>query len=328
MSVATTVSFSINTDTVRSGEIDPRFFGANTLFDHDSLAGTYGDKVTTMGVNLLRFPGGGIAENDFDITNPDALGVVGQEDNETLSNFLSFCAAQGLTPAVVIPTKRYLGDIDTGVAEVTQFVADLTGGVYGPADGLILEIGNEFYADTDDIARINAEEYGQIASQFAEAADAAATIPTVITVQAGRTKLQNDAVMASFDTAAEIDAIGGVIVHQYPWRAEVVERRFEKQQKRLDEWADFGVDGITFMSEWNVGSSPDDSADPSHDYGAAQMPALLEIIYHATAYDIDYAAIWGVQQNTKTALSPREGNAPLLAAGMVYQLASTSLVGA
>ncbi len=321
------VKISVDTESAASGAIDDRFFGGNLLFDRDDLSGTFEQKVSDLNLNLLRFPGGGMAEDKFDLTNPDATGVSGMEDHETLSNFLTFCAAHGITPAIVIPTKRYADDIATGVADVAAFVAAVTAGTYGPVSDIIFEIGNEFYADTAVHDRITSYEYATVASQFAVAIKDATLVPATIAVQAGRSKLQNDHIISEFDTAAEIDAISGVIVHQYPWTADAVQARFVKSKQRLDEWEDAGVVGLSFMSEWNIGSSSNSDQDSLHDYGLPQSAALLEIIYHSVYQGIDYAAIWGLQHNTKTALGRMEGSSTVLAAGMMYQMASEVLPG-
>lgn len=327
MASVAAVQISVDTESDTSGVIDARFFGGNLLFDRDDLSGTFEEKVADLNLKLLRFPGGGMAEDKFDVTNPDATGVFGMEGHETLTNFLTFCAANGLTPSIVIPTKRYVDDVATGVADVSAFVAAVTAGTYGPVTEVIFEIGNEFYANTAVHDGITSYEYGAIASQFAVAIENASLVPATIAVQAGRTQAQNENIISTFDTAQEKGAISGVVIHQYPWTAEAVEARFIKSKARLDEWEDAGVVALSFMSEWNIGSSPITADDPLHDYGLPQSAALLEIMHHAVYQGIDYSAIWGLQHTTKTALGRMEGTSQLLAAGMMFQMASDVLPG-
>ena len=316
---------TVDSESTESGPIDPRFFGANLLFDRDDLDGTFADKIEDMNTALLRFPGGGIAEDSFDITNPDAIAVAGMENYETFSDFMAYCIANNLTPAIVIPTKRYLNDIAQGEADVATFVNDVTSGVYGAVGDVIFEIGNEYYATTLGNTPISDSEYGEIAGRFAVAIDNAAQTDVTIAVQSGRTAAKNQRVMDEFDTQEEIDAISAVIVHQYPWAFDAIEARFAKTVTRLQEWEDHGVNGISFMSEWNIGSDTDDTTDDLHDYGLSQNPALLELVYHAVVSGIDFGAVWGIQQSTKTSLGRNEGNPNLLAAGVLYQMVAEVL---
>jgi Ca2+-binding RTX toxin-like protein len=327
MSAGPTFRSTVDTGHDISSQIDSNFFGGNILFDKDDLDGTFADKFDDLHLNLMRFPGGGIAESYFDITNPDAIGVADMADYQTFSEFMAFCLANSITPAIVIPTKRYLGDIASGEADVAAFVQSVTNGTYGSFPEIVFEIGNEYYASTVVHDAISSNAYGEIASRLALAASDAAQSAVKVVVQAGRSKANNNDIISHFDTGAEIDAVDGIIIHQYPWRFEPVERRIDKSLGFLEAWENVGVDSFSFMSEWNIGSSSDSSTDDQHDYGLAQNPALLEMTYQTIVAGIDYSAIWGVQQSTKTSLGRNEGDGRLLAAGVAFQLLSEVLVG-
>ena len=61
MSSGPDVRVIVDTDVAVSNQVDPNFFGGNLLFTNDQLDGTFGDKFEELNLNLLRFPGGGIA---------------------------------------------------------------------------------------------------------------------------------------------------------------------------------------------------------------------------------------------------------------------------
>ena len=321
MSAAPDMRFSVETGVFATEVIDSDFFGANVLLGRDDLSGTYATKVDHLGATLLRYPGGGLSEDYFDITNPDAGAPVG------LSDFLAHCAANGHRPAIVIPTKRYVDDIAGGEADVRAFVEAVTRGDYGPATDVIFEIGNEFYASAAVYDSISATEYGQVASRFAVAVAEAASTDVTVAVQTGRTKAENTRILSEFDTAGEKASVDATIFHQYPWSFDPVEERFEKSRDRVDEWEDLGMGGEVFMSEWNIGSSSDPTTDDEHDYGLSQNVATLEVVFQAFRAGVDTAAIWGLQQNNKTSLAGNEGDSRIFAAGELFRLMSEEMPG-
>lgn len=321
MSAAPQMRFSVETGVFSTEVIDADFFGANVLLGRDDLAGTFGNKVDHFGITLLRYPGGGLAEDYFDITDPDAGAPVG------LSDFLAYCAANGHRPAIVIPTKRYVDDIAGGEADVRAFVEAVTRGDYGPATDVIFEVGNEYYANAAVYSSISATDYGEIASRFAVAVAEAALTDVTVAVQTGRTKAENTRILAEFDTAGEKASVDATVFHQYPWSFDPVEERLQKSRERVDEWEDLGMGGEVFMSEWNIGSSSDPSTDDAHDYGLAQNVATLEVVFQSFVAGVDYAAIWGVQQNNKTSLGGNEGNNTFFAAGELFRLMAEEMPG-
>lgn len=320
--------FSIDTDSQVSDQIGPGFFGGNFLVGRDNLGGTFADKADLLGLDLLRYPGGAIAEDHFDITNPDAP-LPGLDGHHTgLTEFLNFCALTGRIPAIVIPTKKYSADLPAGLEEVRAFATRLNAGEFGPIDNLVIQIGNEFYADNAQYAAISDNRYGEIASQMAVVVHDTLDDPPVISVQIGRRLPETNRIMDHFDSDAEKDAVTALTVHQYPWTLDAVDARMEKTEARIAEWTAHLGDPKVFLSEWNIGSSPDSSLDDRHDYGLAQNPALLEIVFEAVSAGVDYAAIWGVQQRSKTALTGDEGEDDIWAAGHLFGMMSESLVGA
>lgn len=311
----------------RSAVVEDRFFGANFLAARDDLDGTYGSVAKELGVKLLRFPGGGDAEALFDITNPDAPFTDNDGGTHRLSDFLQFAADHGMQPAIVIPTKVWVSNINAGKAVLAQFVQDLTNGVYGPVDGLILEIGNEYYSNSRELPPITPEEYASVASAFAPVIEAASAIDVSISVQGGRTDSDNRVILSYFDTAAERDPLDSITLHNYPWRFDSIETRGERLKDLADTWKNDGLDLDFFLSEWNIGSSGDKSRDADHDYGMPQLAALLEMVANSTENGIDAAAIWAVQQSNKTSLAADEGYGRIWAAGHLFRMMAETIPG-
>ena len=321
------IHFDVDTGTQVSDAVDPLFFGGNFLADRDDLTGSFVDKADYLGLTMLRFPGGAIAEDSFDIENPDTPISNGTGGATSLSEFLTFCAANDIVPTVVIPTKRYADDIAAGVAAVRSFAARLEAGDFGPTDNLILQIGNEFYSGNETSAAMTENQYGDMASQFATAIADEMTVDPDISVQIGRRLPESNRILAHFDTEAEKAAVTSLTVHQYPWTLEAVDIRWTKMQDRIAAWESVLGARNVFMSEWNVGSSPDSALDALHDYGLAQNAALLEILFESMKLGIDRGAIWGVQQRSKTALTSDEGEDDIWAAGELFAMMSAHLPG-
>lgn len=163
---------------------DSALFGGNVLAPRaeGQAPGTFINAVEGLGVGALRYPGGALTENLFDISNPDASEVTDIETGETvaflpLSDFMEFAASTGRGVNLVIPTRTQLSDDQTDddgnrFADVDEetlrgFVRDVVTGEYGDADVLSLEIGNEYWGS----GRMNALEYGRVSSRMTDIID-------------------------------------------------------------------------------------------------------------------------------------------------------------
>lgn len=302
------------------------FFGANFLLGRDSLSGSFAQKAFDIGASFLRYPGGGIAEAGFDLTAPDAVPQSRSGTLDTLTDYLAFAATHGMKAVVVLPTQRYAGDPGSAAADLCVFLDALGAGAYGPVGDILFEIGNEYYSDSGPYLAMDAADYGEIASL--QTRMIAARMPDAeIAVQTGRDAADNAAIRAAFDSAAAGDAVDHLVFHEYPWRLDPVAGRIAGKVALVDEWRADGIDAGILMSEWNVGSHPDDALDARHDYGHAQLGTLLEIAVEAMAQGVDAAAIWGLQQRNKTALTADEGREQVWAAAHLFRLMQESLPG-
>ena len=122
-----------------------------------------------LGTHSLRFPGGTVTEEHFDITDPNAtrtqnvMHIIhphlapartnGQpvERNVTpLSDYLAYMNELGSEPTIVLPTYRLFDQdtrtlTETAESDIRTFVNDLFSDVYGQIDTATLEIGNEYF---------------------------------------------------------------------------------------------------------------------------------------------------------------------------------------
>ena len=110
--------FTFNSGTALSEKISSAMFGGNDLFETNLLSGpngTFPAAAELLGITALRYPGGTMTEQDFDVTQPDsppvskAPGVpfVG------ITEFLNFAGSSDLPVTIVLPTsKLYTGSLE------------------------------------------------------------------------------------------------------------------------------------------------------------------------------------------------------------------------
>jgi Ca2+-binding RTX toxin-like protein len=160
-------------------------FGGNVLANRGDIVGpgSYDDAINGLNVTGLRYPGGALTEKYFDITNPDASVATNSVTGETstfipISEFLAYAGTTGQDVTIVVPTRglvsedsNYPGEwiyhVDQAetVANLRKFVNDVTTGVYGDANIVGFELGNEYWGS----GNMNAVEYGHVASKMAVA---------------------------------------------------------------------------------------------------------------------------------------------------------------
>ncbi|KMK68482.1 calcium-binding protein [Puniceibacterium sp. IMCC21224] len=158
-------------------------FGGNILAPrgYTEGEGSYSDLVTDLGVTSMRYPGGSLTEEYFDIANPDATIVVGNENGLEqsfipLSDFMQMADEVGASVTIVLPTRTMLssqvdanGDRLPGFdeEELRDFVHDVVTGVYGEAEVAAFEIGNEYWGS----GRMNSMEYGRLSAEMSAVID-------------------------------------------------------------------------------------------------------------------------------------------------------------
>ena len=141
----------------------------------------------------LRFPGGTITEEHFDITDPNATrttnvmhlihphlipartnGVPVERTVTPLSDYLDYVNELGVAPSIVLPTYRLFDQSTRGLTasgenDIRTFVRELFSDEYGEVDTATIEIGNEYF----QFFRFNwsIDEFGRFQAQIAQIID-------------------------------------------------------------------------------------------------------------------------------------------------------------
>lgn len=171
-----------------SNTVTEAMFGGNNLFKYNLLNGpnaTFPIAADLLAVTGLRYPGGAMAETDFDVTQPNAepLTFPANRPFVGVSEFLNFAEETGRAATIVLPTaKMYTGALDANhdaprainlayLEQVVSYVSTLiTYGDSGP-DALpdtpiaAFEIGNEYWGS----GQMTSAEYGQVANALSAA---------------------------------------------------------------------------------------------------------------------------------------------------------------
>lgn len=161
-------------------ELTPGLFGANFLATTDLIGpdGTFDDVAQDLGVTHVRYPGGSLAEEFFDISDPTRRIVQSVRDGEEkpflpFDEFMAWAEDNALDVTIVIPTLTQMGEPedadsngdrfpDVDEAILRGFIRDTLNGKYGAPDIRAFEIGNE-YSGSGGMSSV---EYGRLASEM------------------------------------------------------------------------------------------------------------------------------------------------------------------
>ena len=107
-----------------------------------------------------------VAENDFNPSNPYTYFRNGKDvpSNKRIDSFIGMVNENNWVPAFVLPTERYVNNIEGGQDEIRTFVRRLVDGEFGEIEKqrtIHFEIGNEFYWNRNDITPA---QYGEVAA--------------------------------------------------------------------------------------------------------------------------------------------------------------------
>jgi len=160
-------------------------FGGNFLFHRDTLGeeGSCDELIQELGIQTVRFPGGSITEEYFDISDPNREvatdGDTGQDINLIpLDNWLNIAGELNVSSTIVVPTKGLLSDdadsngdrySNFNRDELYQFVSDVVQGVHGSGEVAAFEIGNEYWG----AGQMSSVEYGRLSSEMSNTIDQA-----------------------------------------------------------------------------------------------------------------------------------------------------------
>ncbi|NIZ15701.1 hypothetical protein [Phaeobacter sp. HF9A] len=218
---------SLNATSELRSSFTQSHFGGNFLFHRDSLdgGGSYEELAEDLGLTTVRFPGGSVTEEYFDIKNPNNTHAMNAQTGEPvnlipLDRWLEMAGELDISTTIVVPTKNFLSDeVDENGNRYAEFdrdalhdfVSDIVQGVHGDGKVAAFEIGNEYWGS----GQMSAVEYGRLASEMSSVIDEALdesqamgfeTENIDIVVQAGTnfsySSLSND--YTDFDSSEEI----------------------------------------------------------------------------------------------------------------------------
>ncbi|MEM1300317.1 MAG: calcium-binding protein [Pseudomonadota bacterium] len=359
--VSTEILSGIHAGNVISDEL----LGINMRFHHNRIEpdSDFMKVLEQIDTNSIRYAGGTISEEHFDITNPNSTREVNvmhlihpelipaRTNGEPvvrnvtpLDDYLGLIEELGGEPVIVLPTYRFFdqdtrGLTDNAEQDIRTFVRELFEGRYGPADKVTLEIGNEYYQDF----RFNwtLQEFANLQAQIAEWVDDEVTKlgqRDDLTLLAQAAHVRNNNAAASVpdnkvltDAFAGADTVDGVILHFYGTSAvgdPLAMGRFIGDQ--LDgtraAWRDLlGPDFDIAVTEWNVGESGEDTTIVN---GTMRTAPLLYMFAEMVAGGVDLAQLWAARTDGPAGLSlRRESGDDLTPTGHFLEMLSDSVNG-
>jgi hypothetical protein len=325
-------------------------FGANTLFHLDTYEqdSELNKIVSSANISFLRYPGGTVTEEYFDLKNPNSIenenfiqvldGNLSPNSRKItpLSDFLHYCDQVGMSPMIVIPTYRFFNQstktiYESAESEIKEFISSIINGKYGDVEIRGFEIGNEWYQDRFDWST---DEFGKLQSDIAkwigEAIDGTGVEDTpLVYAQAGRTPEEN-ALLAKYFYNDEVSSIEGVITHLYGTNSAGnslgigggIGRRLEEIS---ESWNVVAPDIDVIVTEWNVGENGEEKTLIN---GIMRTAPLLRIFVEMVSANVDLANIWTATAPGPAALGDEIGGAVALSpTGYLFQLLSQNLAG-
>lgn len=218
-------------------------------------------------VGLITWPGGSLAENCASKYGLEYDGLWnGNSTAGNLPELMALANESGAGLSIVLPTLRYMDNMDQMRSDIHDFMTDLLGGAYGPLPHkLIFEIGSEFYSTFG--AQPNAAAvYGTVANGMIEEIHACLADPMVnildtdldIAVQSGRSMAEDDVIRAHMSDES-FQTIDMVIHHRFALAATGIDRSATQMGNILDAWevdaeAAGGHRPELFLGTYNVAS--------------------------------------------------------------------------
>ncbi len=311
----------------------------------------------------IRWPGGTLAEVDYDIYGLDIPnlfdGTKLWTHNENrqrpgLSDMLEYAIETDQAFSMIIPTMRYEDNHDRGIREVGDFIQDLFDGKYGSLpQSLTLEIGNEY----DNKFKEGAAGYAKVANALLEKITEILPkydldelgVDLKIGVQTGY-RSEEDIIIRETMSDEALSIVNTVVHHALPIRFEAVNQnersldgalldqtQTESRATFAEDWAqDIASAGGSndvehYMSAWNVGKGatrPENAFLDYNDYGLRSASASLELLVTSVDAGVDRAAAWGINAPNLNALSDIGGRDTLTHKGEAFRMMSEALPGA
>lgn len=302
-----------------------------------------------LGSYISRWPGGTLAETRSDVYDIgadeifDATNLFSYNPGRTrLSLAEAFQYSENQHLSVVVPTYRYLQDLETAEADLSTFISniDQDSSLFGTT--IRLEIGNEFYSFGD----FEAGSYGSLANHLVSVISgfSPTNIDLEVVVQMGRTVSENAQIVEQFvpESLVRIDALSFHalpinLTNLYQSKPDgIATERFASVGLNIEAWrtavmAAGGDRPDLFMSAWTVGSaatSADEVDLEFQDIGARGGTTTLALLGEAARVGVDEASAWGVGVTNLNSLGYIKNEVVQLThSGMVFKELQNSVVG-
>ena len=290
-------------------EINPLFFGANTLFmvdDDASLAdGKIAERLRGVPIRLLRYPGGDMADNyhwkTHSLDDPKWWPKRQGPDTTDTDEFMTFCRKVGAEPIFVVNLESGFvhNDLDAAAREAAEWVEYCNKGKgYGVK---YWEIGNETYIynpgpkHRHKRAPVSARQYADAYVRFSRALKAAD--PTIKTGAVGSMYFSHVARLGDKSDEAPWwptvigltrETLDFIVVHQYFMaefgnRLRLAEAVAQHRAYLREQIPDRHVQ--IALTEWNVNKR-------SKSRGIGSALVLAEAIGEYLRGGVDLACLW------------------------------------
>lgn len=215
-------------------------------------------------IGLIVWPGGTLAETRSDRYGFEFEELYNPSTNKPgLSEMIEVANALDAGLSIVLPTARYVQNLEMLRADLQDFLSDLLGGSFGTLpQPFIIEIGSEYYGNF--VGASKASDYGGVADLvITEIAQALgdASINTKgdsvsIAVQAGKTMADDIAIRDELSNEA-LAAVDMIVHHRFAYQPQGIDRRIGELEDIAEAWAADatgagGQDPELFVSAWNT----------------------------------------------------------------------------
>ncbi|CUH63582.1 Alpha-L-arabinofuranosidase [Thalassovita gelatinovora] len=170
----------LNAQTISGQQYNQEIFGANILASRDQLGedGTYDNAAAALGVQHVRYPGGSLTEDYFDLSNPDNTSAIDPDTGREVellpyTEFMTYAEENDIDVTIVLPTRHFLTEetdanghrfANVDEASLRGFIQDTLNGEHGSPTIRAFEIGNEYWGSGE----MDSLEYGRVSSQMAQ----------------------------------------------------------------------------------------------------------------------------------------------------------------
>lgn len=303
-----------------------------------------------IGAHISRWPGGTLAElrtdvydiGDATMLDPTTLFTENPSRSRlSLSEAMPFVGGNS-TINVIVPTHRYVDDIESGLADIDFLLNNLSQDSLYDGTTIRLEIGNEYYA----IEGFEAESYGEIANSFVghigTLDESDYNFDLEVSIQAGRSPQDAATITASLDEQS-FEHIDAVNVHLLPINLRNLylgggnDDRFGDLDENLNIW-DSIYETLALesperhLTAWTVGQAANSVNEVDldyQDYGARGGVTMLALFGESLEQGFSESSVWGVGVSNLNSLGTVDGAGEVVLShsGMVFAELRNSVVG-